>query len=364
MTSPENSATDPYRVREVRDLPAEQWDTLVKNSPGGGHIFQSHAWAEFKRELSWSAVRVAIEKDDDVVGVGQFLSYSTTPVPGRLMFCPKGPWLPWEDEETVKAFFEGVREIAKNHGAHTIKIEPEVRDEQKAVKDWLSDIGFQKFRWDLNFKTTLVVDLSPPEEEIMANMRKSNRSSVRSAARKGVEVVEDSTSHGLQTFWEMFELTAQRSGFWYRPKDYQVPMWRSLMEAGRAHLLFAEHEGDQLAGMFIGKLGYKCWYQYGASTNEKRELNGTHLLQWEMMKWAKSHGVTYYDMVSIPNPDELNEDHPLYGVYKFKAGFGGEIASFVGCLDLPVMPARAKLWNRFEPMYYRLYRKLKGDIYY
>ena len=47
-------------------------------------------------------------------------------------------------------------------------------------------------------------------------------------------------------------------------------------------------------------------------------------------------------------------------MYKFKSGFGGEIGDYVGCLDLFVEPARAKLWNRAEPTYYRLHRKLRA----
>ena len=40
------------------------------------------------------------------------------------------------------------------------------------------------------------------------------------------------------------------------------------------------------------------------------------------------------------------------------------MAGFVGCLDLPVKRVCARLWNRFEPTYYRLHQRLKGDTYY
>lgn len=355
----------PYTVREIPDLSPDEWDDLVRSSPGGGHIFQSFAWGEFKRHLGWKPVRVAIERDGEVVGVGQFLSYNTLPIPGCLMFCPKGPWLSWNDEGAVRTFFEGVSALAAAKGAHTLKIEPEVREEWTDAKSLLRELGFKKFRWDLNFKTTMVVDLRPSEEELLTNMNSRARYNVRLAGRKGVEVVEDSSSKGLEHFWHMFEVTADRNGFWYRPREYQIPMWQALVDAGQAHLFFAMHERDRLAGVFVGNLGHKCWYQYGASTNHKRNLKSTHLLQWEVMEWAKRHNITYYDMVSIPSPSELhNENHPLYGVYKFKASLGGQVADFVGCLDLPVKPIRAKLWNKVEPAYYRFYRRLHGDIYY
>ena len=51
-------------------------------------------------------------------------------------------------------------------------------------------------------------------------------------------------------------------------------------------------------------------------------------------------------------------------MYKFKSVFVGEISTYLDCLDLPVKPARAKLRDRVEPIYYRLYQRLNGDIYY
>jgi peptidoglycan pentaglycine glycine transferase (the first glycine) len=357
-------ASGRYTVAERRDVSRSEWDRWLESSPGGGHIFQSYEWGEFKRELGWRPIRLVLERDGRAVGLGQFLAYRTPLVPGVLMYCAKGPWLPWEDEEAVRAFFGGVLKAAQREGAHTVKIEPEVREQQTEVKELFSEMGFQKFRWDLNYKTTMIVDLSPSEEDLLANMKGKTRYNVRLAARKGVRVEEDSSPEAREFFWDMYEQTAQRNGFWHRPRDYHSAMWRTLFDAGRARLFFATHEGERLAAMLVYTFGRKYWYAQGASTDEKRNLMPTYLLQWELMRWARRQGISYYDMVAVPSPDSLDESHPLYGVYKFKVGFGGEMADFLGCLDLPVKRVRARLWNRLEPAYYRLHQRLKGDIYY
>jgi lipid II:glycine glycyltransferase (peptidoglycan interpeptide bridge formation enzyme) len=82
------------------------------------------------------------------------------------------------------------------------------------------------------------------------------------------------------------------------------------------------------------------------------------------MRWARERGIDYYDMVGIPKPEHGNEDDPYYGVYRFKIGFGGDVTDFLGCLDPPVKNARAEAWYGFEPAYYRLYYKLRGDVFY
>jgi peptidoglycan pentaglycine glycine transferase (the first glycine) len=355
-------ATGRYAVVEKEGVSRTEWDGWLENSPGGGHLFQSYEWGEIKRTLGWRPLRLVLEREGEVGGVGQFLAYDTPLVPGTLMYCAKGPWLAWEDEEAVRAFFGGVVSAARRLGAHTVKIEPEVPEGQTRVKDLLEDVGFHRFRWAVNHKTTMVVDLRPSEEDLLANMKSKTRYNARLAARKGVRVEEDNSPEAREYFWRMIEHTAERNGFWVRPGGYHLAMWRVLFDAGRARLFFAAHEGDRLAAMLIYTLGRKYWYAWGASSDEKRNLMPTYLLQWELMRWARERGFTHYDMWGVPPPDKLNESHPLYGVYKFKEGFGGEMVDFVGCWDLPVGPVRAALWNRVEPVYYRLYQRLKGDI--
>ena len=307
-----------------------------------------------------------LERDGEVVGLGQFLAYNTAPVPGDLWYCTKGPWLPWEDEEAVRAFFEGVVAVAGRKGAHTVKIEPEVLEQQEDVKALLLDeIGFRKARYDLNHKTTLVVDLGSPEVDLLAQMKGKTRYNVRLAVRKGVEVVEPGFEEAWDTFFELMQVTAERNGFVIRrSREYLHDSMRAMYEAHQGSIYFAMHEGEPLAAVFVFAFGEKCWYIHGASSNEKRNLMPTYLLQWEVMCRAKRRGLKRYDMVAVPRPENLNEDDPLWGVYKFKLGFGGEILDYLGCLDLPVKSARAAAWRKFEPVYYRLYQKLKNNVFY
>jgi hypothetical protein len=47
-----------------------------------------------------------------------------------------------------------------------------------------------------------------------------------------------------------------------------------------------------------------------------------------------------------------------------QAGFGGEVPDFLGCLDLPIKRASVAARYRFEPVYYRMYQKLKQNVFY
>ena len=358
-------ATGRYTMREVRSVTREEWDSWLERSPGGGHIYQSYEWGEFKRGQGWRPVRLVLERGGEVVGCGQFLVYRTPLVGGALMYCAKGPWIEWGDREAVRTFFGGVRTVARREGVHTVKIEPEVRERETAVKDLLRDVGFGKARWNLQFKTTMVVDLSPPEEEVLARMKPKTRYNIRLAERKGVKIVEDNSVEARGPMYDLMRVTKHRDGLKSRRShEYHESQLQTMYDNGRAHMFFATYEGDRLALIVIYTFGKKYWYKRGASSNEKRNLMPTYLLQWEVMRWAKRHGYTYYDMVAIPNPNRLNESSSMWGLYRFKSGFGGEIAEFLGCLDMRVRKLQAWAWYKFEPVYFRAYLKLKCNIYY
>ena len=358
MTVRAGQRVGPYSVREVGNVPPATWDEWLEKAPGGGHVLQSHAWGEFKRSLGWRPMRVALE-DGGVIGAGQFLLYDTTPVPGRLMYCTKGPWLPWDDDQAVRAFFDGVVALARRERVHTLKIEPEVPRDRTDVDQHLQELGFRDARYDLNFANTIVTDLSGSEEEILDTMSakskkgKTTRYNINLANRKGVEVSEcEDFSWAFDTlFGWMEDLERAKEGFTNRrPQGYLREMMRTTHDAGRGHFFFAYHEGTPLSGAFVFTFGDKLWFMHGASGKEKRKLQGNYLLQWEVMRWAKRRGITQCDFVGAPKPEDRREDDPYYGVYKFKLGFGGDVVEFLGCKDLPVSPRLAAAWYRLEPL--------------
>jgi lipid II:glycine glycyltransferase (peptidoglycan interpeptide bridge formation enzyme) len=70
------------------------------------------------------------------------------------------------------------------------------------------------------------------------------------------------------------------------------------------------------------------------------------------MRWAKSRGCTTYDMWGIPDEDrETLEDQftersdGLWGVYRFKRGFGGDLVRTVGTWDSVQAPLRYQLYK-------------------
>ncbi|MFP4267302.1 MAG: lipid II:glycine glycyltransferase FemX, partial [Spirochaetaceae bacterium] len=122
-------------------------------------------------------------------------------------------------------------------------------------------------------------------------------------------------------------------------------------------MVTAEHGGDLLAGIIVSLYGDTATYMYGAGSNYKRNLMGSYAVQWEAIRLAKRLGVSFYDFFGIPPADDPS--HPMYGLYRFKTGFGGRIIHRIGSMDYPISPSGYFFYRKAEKLRWFYYKKLK-----
>jgi lipid II:glycine glycyltransferase (peptidoglycan interpeptide bridge formation enzyme) len=194
----------------------------------------------------------------------------------------------------------------------------------------------------------VLLDLGSPEDELLAAMKQKCRYNVRLAARRGVTIHQGSTAD-LGTFYHLYAETSQRDGFLIRPQAYYGDAWGSFLDAGLAHLLLAEVEGEAVAGLLLFTFGPTAWYMYGASSSLYRKHMPNNLLQWEAIRQAKGAGCTLYDLWGAP--DHLDESDPMWGVVRFKLGLGGQLAQGLGAWDFPASRTTYFLYAAILPRY-------------
>jgi lipid II:glycine glycyltransferase (peptidoglycan interpeptide bridge formation enzyme) len=197
----------------------------------------------------------------------------------------------------------------------------------------------------------LVVDLSGDEEGVLAAMKPKTRYNVRLAGRKGVTVREGAEAD-LPIFHRLMAVTAARDRFGVHSPAYYERAFRLFVPRGWARLLLAEVEGEPVAALMAFALPPRAWYFYGASGDAHREKMPNYLLQWEAMRWARSLGCTEYDLWGVPDEERerleaefTRRRDGLWGVYRFKRGFGGRLVRSIGAWDLPLRPRLYRLYT-------------------
>jgi len=203
------------------------------------------------------------------------------------------------------------------------------------------------------------LDISPDESTLLANMQQKTRYNIRLATKKGV-TIRQGTREDLPKFYEVLKETTERDRFLVRAYSYFEDLYDSLVPTGMGELFVAEFDGEIISGTLAFVMGSKAWYIYGASSNAHRNVMPNYLIQWEMIRWAKSLGCTLYDFRGVPG--HLTEDNPLYGLYRFKKGFNGEYTEFIGEWDLVYRPAIYFLWNHLEPIYSDVVKGIIGKL--
>ncbi len=331
------------------DTPAPAaWDEFVAAHPGG-HLLQSHAWGVLKAEFGWQAEEV---RTADACALVLFRRLPMRL--GTLAYIPRGPVLDWQDQRSARALLKAVDATCRRHHSALLKIEPWLEDSSVSVER-LSALGFRPSMQTVQPPRTVLVDLSPADEEaVLAAMKPKCRYNIRLAERKGV-TVHPAARADLPAFHALMAATSARDGFAVHTPEYYEVAYRLLVEENDLGvLLLAEAGGKPLAALFAAALGPLALYLYGASADEGRQLMPTYLLQWEAMRWARARGAACYDLLGVPDEDEATleaqfegRQDGLWGVYRFKRGFGGRIFRTVGA------------WDRvYNPMLYWAYGQI------
>jgi peptidoglycan pentaglycine glycine transferase (the first glycine) len=321
-----------------------QWNAALAKLPIA-HVLQTWEWGAFKARYGWQPARYLwlATEDDQPRAAASVL----TRRPGRqrlgVMYVPKGPALDYGDVPLLEQVLAQLEATARRERALFVKIDPDVRSdtaEGEAVVETLRRRGWRPSREQIQFRNTVCLDLSRSSDELLAAMKSKWRYNTRLAVRKGV-TVRQGTLADLPLLYRLYAETAARDDFVIRPEDYYRDAWGSFFEAGLAQPLIAEVKGEAIAMLIIFRFpaaslrtgAGRAWYMYGASRTVHREKMPNHLLQWEAVRWAQEQGCTVYDMWGAP--DVLDESDPLWGVYRFKRGFGGEFVRHIGAWDFP-----------------------------
>ncbi len=271
---------------------------------------------------------------------------------GTLAYVPRGPVLDYDDPDLLAATLEALRDLATDCKVVSLKIEPDVI-EPSSLSSRLRRAGLEPAP-PVQMRSSIWVDLIASEDKMLARQKQKTRYNIRLAAKKGVTVSTDGLE-GIDAWYAMYAATSQRDGFTIHSLDYYRQVMTSLGPAGTVNLLLARHEGDLLAGIIVFAFGSKAQYMYGASSDIKRNLMAPYLVQWEGMRWARQQGATVYDLWGIPDTLEENED--LWGVYRHKRGYGGEIVRYVGAFDLVRSPLQHLALERVaRPLFKRVSR--------
>lgn len=352
-------------VRLITD--PHQWNDTLRTLHYA-HILQSWEWGEFKaRQTGWQPQRFAFSQGGDVVAMASVGVRRVGPL--KLLYVSKGPALDYSNAALTGAVLDWLHAYARRERALWLKIDPDVIEATGVPgedDDAPHPVGTQVMRllhersWrvgeQVQFRNTITLDLTRPEDEILAAMSQNTRRKIRTGEKKGV-TLRAAAPADVPLLYDLYAATGSRDAFLTRPLSYYGDLWQTFMQAGLAHALIAEYEGQAIAHVILFHFGRTCWYFYGASANAERERMPNYALQWAAIQWAKAQGYTTYDFWGAPNI--FDESDRMWGVYEFKRGFRGTVARHIGAWDIAPFPPLYRAYTDLFPRLRAFMRRVR-----
>jgi len=371
---------------------AAEWDALITTLPEP-HLLQTAEWAQTKKFVGWEPDYLVWDEQQGqtyfhinqwpanhkiraaTVVLRRSLPFKGFSARMRILYTPKGPLLDWDDTPLRDRVIADLQSFARKQRAIFLKIDPDVQldnneshhAEDKPYKSSLllqqslHSHGWHYSPEQIQFRNTMLIDLTASEAEILERMKQKTRYNIRLAGRKGVTIRRGNPDDYAMLF-RMYAETSLRDNFTIRHEEYYRNIWSTFPAPGRypavqpcAQPLIAEVDGEPVAALILFFFAQKAWYLYGMSRPIHHEKMPNYLLQWEAIRLSKSLGCQVYDLWGAP--EVMDQTDPLWGVYRFKEGLGGTRVRYLGAWDYPVQPLLYKFYTQTMPRLLNLMRR-------
>ena len=318
---------------------ANDWNKIVAHLPGA-HLLQTFEWAQVKMVNGWQAMPFiwygelpdGLPDLENIVAAAMILKKNIS-VGGfaakiSIFYSPKGPLLNWGDDVLCRRVLNDLENFTRKQGGIFMKMDPDVilgtgvvgtpeaaADEVGlTVSSELVRRGWRFSSAQIQFRNTVLLDLSASDEDILARMKQKSRYNIRLSIKKGV-VIRKGTVTDLPMLYRMYVETSARDGFVIRNQGYYLTVWSAFMNTPESEYspsadpLIAEVDGEPVAAIFVFQFAGRAYYLYGMSRDAHREKMPNHLLQWEAIRYAKSRGCRLYDLWGAPDTFNESDSH-------------------------------------------------------
>jgi lipid II:glycine glycyltransferase (peptidoglycan interpeptide bridge formation enzyme) len=339
-TSDSLKMTEIYNIRVSQQADDPEWDSFLANCPSGQHV-QTSLWSQVKSTLGYRPLRLVGHKQGRIVAGGQILVRQLFPF-AAIAYMTKGPVFLQDDLPLKEVFLNKLKEVVGPYHIRLLAVQPAT--ESKEFASLLARNGFQPGWLELAPTATILLDLNPQLEQILAKMKRQTRQNIRRSEREGI-TIREGTQSDLPAFYRLHLATSQRQKFTPYSERYFTCMWQILAPHGYIHMIIAEFGGEPVSALLLVPFGDAVVAKILGWSGRHAERRPNDAVFWASIQWAKTHGYRCFDFEGIdrrgaeimvngqPLPEELQHTPDF-----FKLGYGGQVALLPKSFDLITNP--------------------------
>lgn len=313
-------------VNNEEDL--KRYNDFVRNSQYARPM-QDTNWSKIKS--NWTHDYVYLEENKQIIAAMSVIGIKNTN--GKhFLYAPRGPVCDFRDTKIVESLIKEAEPLKDKYDAFLLRMDPELNFDEKLVYDYRKlGYDFRSVGLDTHSFTqpryNMIIDLTCyDEDEIFENFSSKGRYNVRKSIRSGIKTINKTDEEGLNIFYDLTKIMAERQEIGHRPKDY----YERLIKYLGGELFISYFEDKALSASLLIPYGKKVYYLYAASSNEMRNKMPNYNMIWEEIKWSIENGFDYLDLGGTFSLDSKD------GLYRFKQSFcyPDKYSNFIGELDV------------------------------
>lgn len=299
-----------------------------------------HSWerGELAQADGWAPWRIVAEQNGSPVAVVHLLQKRLPFSSESIFYGVRGITGDQSDPQAVQEIAAWLRNLMRRERGFLLRTDPEFPDTDPREKGTLIYAGFSNIPdqwsfWNLS-RSTMILDISRPAEEILQGMRKTHRRLIRKAERDRMEIEQGVTPAHLRDFYGLVAKSSERQGFAIRGIEHFERVREIFLLNGKGTLFIARKQGKPAASSLALAFGSTCLYLHGGFDPEVRMQGAAETLHWRVIQWAKSRGCTRYDLQGSGTKYPPQEGNRGFGLYHFKKGLGAELIYSAGYFEL------------------------------
>lgn len=330
------------------------WNSFVKENELEFYSFlSSWEWGEFQETFTKKIFRFAIfDKDQQI---WQLMLIKNQAKRWTYLFAPHNPLIKkWIDFfEVLKSIEQDLKRIAKEEKADFIRFNSPIQN-KKENKEKFKKLWFINAPMHEHAEDTHLLNLEISEDELLSNMKKSDRYYINRAIKEWVKIKKWNTKEHIKILADMHEEHSKK--VWYHAFSHEFieKLYKIFWE--QITTISASYNNKVESILMTINYWETTVYYIAASDIVSHKFSPNYLCQWEAIKDAKSRNSKIYNFWGV-SPDD-NPKHPIAWVSKFKRKFAWYDYSLLHAQDLPIT---WKYW--FNYIIETLRRKKRGYYY-
>lgn len=320
-------------IKEVNNK--EEWEEFFSKLAEKTFL-QSYGWGEFNLSMGRQIWRFGVYENESILAAAMAVKVSSRRA--TYILVQHGPGivegLSVKDKKQILGLFiETLADLAKQEKASFLRIAPlfERNGENAAL---FADLGFREAPMHASaYEATWKLDIYPPEEELLKNMRKTTRYLIKKTSEdQDIEIIKSTDQKYIETYQKLNKEVSKRQHFAPFSDEHIKKEFEAFSKDSNILFLFGKYKKETVAGAMIIFWQGIGFYHQAASLGKYSKFSVPYLLQWEAIKEAKNRGCNVYDFWGFTDPEKF-PNHPWAGPTLFKMGFGGYKKEYIKTQD-------------------------------